>query len=223
MLPNLAIYTTSCSLVYNTTFCKCTYTMYPHYYVSNNEELLNRAEQLGWIPLKLPAEVGVPVDHMTISTMQGKYAKVLPHKFPQLTQYEFLVFVDDKYKLKEEKLVLECTLLRQHQSVMALRPHWLEAHVLFEFAEAMLQPRYFAERGQYITYIMAQQAAGLKLQLPTKHYQCNCLLRDMKHPEMQSLNETWYAHIKQCGIEDQISFFFISQLFKTSLLPWDIF
>ena len=41
---------------------------------------------------------------------------------------------------------------------------------------------------------------------------------NMKHNKINTINTTWYQHIKECGIQDQISFFFVKQLFNDSFL-----
>ena len=42
----------------------------------------------------------------------------------------------------------------------------------------------------------------------------------MKHEKINLINETWYAHIQECGIQDQISFFFVKQLFDAYIFPF---
>jgi hypothetical protein len=42
----------------------------------------------------------------------------------------------------------------------------------------------------------------------------------MKHPEINKIGETWLNHIQMCGIQDQISFFFVKQLFSDYILPF---
>ena len=39
-------------------------------------------------------------------------------------------------------------------------------------------------------------------------------LQHLKHEKTNKINETWYEHIQECGIQDQISFFFVKQLFE---------
>ncbi len=42
----------------------------------------------------------------------------------------------------------------------------------------------------------------------------------MKHEIINELNNTWYKHILECGIQDQISFFFVKQLFEPFIHPF---
>lgn len=35
----------------------------------------------------------------------------------------------------------------------------------------------------------------------------------MKHEKINEINTTWYQDIQECGIQDQLLFFFVKQLF----------
>ncbi len=42
----------------------------------------------------------------------------------------------------------------------------------------------------------------------------------MRHEKNNELSSTWYQHIQECGIQDQISFFFVQQLFSDIIYPF---
>lgn len=220
--PNLAVYTTYCGTNQNTTFCGKHYTNYPSYFISNNQGALETAEQKGWIPLYL--EGYEPVDDPIISATQAKVAKALPHRFPELAEYDFLFYSDDKYKISEELIPGLAASLRANRSPLAMKHHpWLPANVLYEYTESLFQKRYCDQRQMMMEYITSQLREGLKLEAKN-HYTTMCILRDMRHPDAQNINEAWFSHIGQCGIECQISFFFIAQLFQDiTLLPANVF
>jgi hypothetical protein len=44
------------------------------------------------------------------------------------------------------------------------------------------------------------------------------VIRNMKHKKINKINETWYQHIQECCIQDQISFFFV--LFNEDILSF---
>jgi hypothetical protein len=83
----------------------------------------------------------------------------------------------------------------------------------------MMQERYILECDKYKKYIKNQVNNGLS---ETTDYHCMCgfLLRNMKHEKIVEINTTWYNHIQECGIQDQISFFFIKQLFLDVIYPF---
>jgi hypothetical protein len=82
-----------------------------------------------------------------------------------------------------------------------------------EYNESMNQERYRLESNKYKNYINNQIKNGLS-EVTEHHCACGILIRNMKHEKMNELNETWYQHIQECGIQDQISFFFVKQLFE---------
>lgn len=209
--PNLAVYSTYCGTLKNLTFCARRYDDYPAYFITNNREVLPVAQANGWIPLLL--EGMEPSDDPIVSATQAKLAKAMPHRFEPLSQYDFLFYTDDKYKLQETILPGLAASMRANRSPMAMKLHpWLKPNVLLEYTESLGQKRYFDQRGMMIEYISSQLMAGLKVQTD-RHFTTNCILRDMRHPEIAALNETWYQHIQACGIECQVSFFFVAQLF----------
>jgi hypothetical protein len=114
------------------------------------------------------------------------------------------------------------TILKESNASLAIRPHpFLSNNVLFEFGEAMLQPRYKSQWTQTIKYITEELENGYKLEC--QMYATGVILRNMKHPDIEILNTTWYEHIVRCGIECQVSFDFVAQKFQSiALLPSDI-
>jgi hypothetical protein len=87
-----------------------------------------------------------------------------------------------------------------------------------EFGLSMYQPRYYNERVRYYNYIQKQIMLGFRYK---DDYHCTTgyLLRNMKHKKIIELNSTWYNHIQECGIQCQIAFFFVKQLFKNYIVP----
>jgi hypothetical protein len=81
-----------------------------------------------------------------------------------------------------------------------------------EFGNAMLQPRYAAEREKYEKYMAQQIQSGL-LETDDIHFATGFIVRK-NNMEMRKLGDVWYRHILACGIECQISFFFVQQMFK---------
>ena len=113
------------------------------------------------------------------------------------------------------------SILEDSNACLAVRPHpFLSKNNLFEFGESMQQPRYKAQWAQTVNFITEQIANGYKLEC--QMYWTSAILRNMRHPDIQSLNETWFSDIQRCGIECQISFNFVAQRFPIIMLPLDI-
>jgi hypothetical protein len=88
-----------------------------------------------------------------------------------------------------------------------------------EFSLSMFQKRYYDDRYRYFNYIKKCVLSDGFEETDDYHCTTSYLLRNMKHKKIIELNNTWYKHIKECGIQCQISFFFVKQLFKDCIVP----
>jgi hypothetical protein len=161
--------------------------------------------------------------------MLGKYVKVLPHKCKELQAYDYTCFMDSKCgKINEsfiEGLIDKsfvnnnyALVIRKHQFIY--NNIWNEYNVSIGLNPSYRgQQRYIIQKEQYHNYIKKQLSIGLLESVET-HCTCSFLLRSMKHPYINQLNDTWYEHIQECGIQDQISFFFVKQVFHDYILPF---
>ncbi len=62
---------------------------YPHYLISNNENFLDTiSKSFNYIPIFL--DVPLSVDPI-VSVKQSKIAKILPHRFKELREYDYLL------------------------------------------------------------------------------------------------------------------------------------
>lgn len=191
-----------------------------HYFISNNREVLKRAEALGWIPRFLDLEVS---DNVILSAHQSKIPKALPHRFAFLQGYHYLLYVDDKIRLDSHALTGLMNLLEASGAPLALKRHpSLDNNILEEFGEAMLQLRYRAQSKQIIAYLTEEISLGYRFD-SGRLFATGIILRDMTHPEVNDINELWYSHILRCGIECQIAFDFVAQRYPDiAELPRDI-
>jgi hypothetical protein len=71
-----------------------------------------------------------------------------------------------------------------------------------------------------LNYINRQLNNNIKEKTGT-HSATGFIIRNMKHPEINNINNTWYTHILDCGIECQISFFFVTQLYIDYIYTFD--
>jgi preprotein translocase subunit SecA len=109
--------------------------------------------------------------------------------------------------------------IEQNYSLL-LREHWfVHNNVWNEYNESMYQKRYVLESEKYKKYIQNQVNNGLS-EITEHHCTTQLLIRNMKHEKMIELNNTWYKHIQECGIQCQISFFFVKQLFPDIIVSF---
>jgi hypothetical protein len=160
-------------------------------------------------------------DDQIESCMAGKYVKAMPQEYKELKHYDYLCFLDSKVA-KVSELFVESSINKffvKQNFAMLLRKHWfIHDNVLEEYNESMKQARYRLESNKYKKYIETQVNAGLS----NKSLLCACgfIIRNMKHEKTLEINKTWYRHIQECGIQDQISFFFVKQLFSDVIYPF---
>ena len=103
---------------------------------------------------------------------------------------------------------------------MLLRKHWyISNNVYDEYNECIKQERYRLEADKSKQYIQHQIKNGLNEEC-NHHCATGFIIRNMKHNKINEINSTWYQHIQQCGIECQISFFFVKQLFHDFIHPF---
>jgi len=193
---------------------------YKCYYYTNNKNILEKLKSTNWITIFIDKKFN---DDVYEPNMFGKHLKAMPQEYEELNDYDYLCFLDSKLdELNEpfienfiEKYFIEdnyALILRNHPSITS-------NSVWTEFSLSMYQSRYYYERYKYHSYITNQIASGLT---DKTEYHCasGFLIRNMKHKKIIELNNTWYNHIQQCGIQCQISLFFVKQLFNDCIFPF---
>ena len=189
---------------------------YKCYYYTNNKTLIKQLNKTKWIGIYDDKPTH---DDEIESCMVGKHIKTMPHKYKELKNYDYLCYLDSKLNKVSEKFVekmINKYCIQQNYALL-LREHWhVHDNVWNEYNLSMRQDRYVKQSHQYRKYIQKQIDNGLS-ETVKKHCACGFLIRNMKHPHMVDINTTWYKHIQECGIQDQISFFFVQQLFPKDI------
>jgi len=191
---------------------------YKCYYFTNNVSILEKIKSTAWIGIY---DNKPTIDDQIDSCMVGKHVKTMSHEYKELKDYDYLCFLDSKApKVKEqfvERFITKYFI--ENKYALLIRKHWfINNSVMDEYTESMKQHRYRLESEKYKKYIETQAKNGLSLTSP--HCACGFFIRNMKHPKILEINKTWYDHINQCGIQDQISFFFVKQLFSDVIHPF---
>jgi hypothetical protein len=186
---------------------------YKCYYYTNNKTIIEQLSNTHWICIY---DDKPTTDDLIESCMVGKHIKTMPQEYNELKDYDFLCFLDSKLEKVSETFV-ENYIYKyfiQKNYALLLREHWfIHNNVWNEYNVSIEQHRYLLESVKYETYIKNQVNNGLSEE--TEHHcACGFLIRNMKHAKIIELNTTWYNHIQECGIQDQISFFFVKQLFS---------
>jgi hypothetical protein len=162
------------------------------------------------------------IDDLIQSCMVGKHIKTMSHEYLELKDYDYLCYLDNKLDSVNENFVenyIHKFFIEQNYALL-LRKHWFINHNVWnEYNESMYQRRYQLESEKYKNYIKNQVNSGLS-EFTEQHCACGFLIKNMKHPKMIEINTMWFKHIQECGIQDQISFFFVKQLFDEFIYPF---
>jgi hypothetical protein len=190
------------------------------YYFTNNVDILAKLKDSGYIAVFDDKPVS---DDLTVSATQAKHIKSCPHKYSELKDYDYLFYYDNKIRLRVgriEHVIRSCFqqenfafVITEHQTISCKKKKREHVSVWDEFKAAMPQRRYSIQRDKILKYIQTQSEKGLSL-TAKDHYKTGLILRNMKHEKINDINETWYSHIEECGIDCQLSLFFVRQLFQ---------
>ena len=186
---------------------------YNCYYFTNNKTILDMLKLTKWIYIYDDKPTN---DDLIESCMVGKHIKTSPHDYKELKEYSYLCFLDSKLQKVNEKFVEEFIdkyFLKENYALLLREHFFIKSSVWNEYNESMKQQRYIIESEKYKNYINKQISNGLS-ETTEHHCACGFLIRNMKHEKMIEINTVWYQHIQECGIQDQISFFFVKQLFN---------
>jgi len=192
---------------------------YKCYFYTNNNSIVEKLNGTNWIPIYDNKPI---TDDPIESCIAAKHVKIMPHEYNELKDYDYLCFLDSKVAHVNE-LFVENFIYKyfvEKDYALLLRKHWfIGGNVWDEYNESMFQYRYNIESEKYKKYINNQVQNGLST-ITDNHCACGFLIRNMKHKNMLEINTTWHRHIQECGIQDQISFFFVKQLFNDIIHPF---
>ena len=192
---------------------------YDCFYFTNNMETYNRLQHTGWIRVYIDE----PVKNDEVKDcFDCKMYKTCPHIINELKPYEFTVYIDSKQRIKSDNEILEVirnlpssTKICMCAHLSISQPNALQK----ELDLSMLQPRYYGQKENYIEYINSR----LKdfPEDPKHHLMGLFAIRRHNDPVTHAFNEAWFKEINRCGIQDQISLYFVQQMFPDSIQIFD--
>lgn len=180
------------------------------YFYTNSVHIYESLKNTKWIPilLKYTVDTTKSNDHFCQDTMFAKHLKAMPHLYEELNKYEYTFYFDATVKKINVEKVEE---LATHSLRFKINPD-IKNGILNELHEAILQPRYAAEKERYELYIKEQILKGFAMKTDV-HLVSTFILRKMNDPAVIQFNTVWYENIIKCGIECQIALFFVNQMF----------
>ena len=189
---------------------------YDCFYLTNNTQTYERLQSTEWISVFLP----IPIkENNNLNAFDSKFFKACPHLIKELENYEYTVYIDSKSVLVNESLLIQLINKYSHAPILMIPHRWwpcIHKAVIFEFSQSLQQDRYVQEKQKILDYINNKIEKGYSLSLPM-HYETGFIVRKNHHDLIIKLNEAWYREIVQCGIQCQISFFFVQQMFPNTV------
>tara|TARA_B100000287_G_scaffold289142_1_gene272429 strand:- start:824 stop:1657 length:834 start_codon:yes stop_codon:yes gene_type:complete len=181
------------------------------YFITNNKEISDELIKKN-IFTKVITIDNIPVINSNDSvvnyvsnTMNGKMLKVFPQIFLE-KQYDFVIWYDNKYSVNVNDTIRAINSWDNSLSLMLpTHPFDRVNNVKEEFDESMGQPRYVYEKDKYIKYINDCKKKGLSDEYKF-HSTCTYIIYNLNHKMTRKIQEEWMNNIKECGIQDQISF-----------------
>jgi len=183
---------------------------YDCYYFTNNQCTYDSLENTEWKRVFVPVTVK---NDSNLDTLDSKLLKSCPHLVKELQGYDYSVYIDTRNILLSEESVLRCITKSTKPIIMIPHRWWPQAHaaVVVEYYKSFEQERYVRDKERMERYLNDKLNEGYLLTLPM-HYETGFIVRNQKDVSVKKFNETWYDEILKCGIQCQISFFFVQQL-----------
>jgi predicted 3-demethylubiquinone-9 3-methyltransferase (glyoxalase superfamily) len=182
------------------------------YYFTNNPDTYSRLENSGWKRVWL----NIPIENDNIrDCMNTKHLRCCPHEYEVLRAYTLLCWIDSKIEITDIQKVYDMAHSLRGTKVIALCRHpILHVDVWGEYTLSLQYEKYAKQQKQYETYITKKLEEGYST-APLRHHAGFSVRRQCE--KMEEIGNMWYAHIQECGIQDQISWQFVAQRFKDSI------
>lgn len=191
---------------------------YDCYFLTNNVGLGEFAAKSNWKVIRLDhipiVDSALSAENEMLNSAHSKPLKVHPDWFlPK--DYDFIVWFDNKYQLLTDSVLNS---IYHWDPAVALmlppRPECCGADL--ELKAAMMQPRYSINREKIEKYMEEQTQLGFPVH-GARHMRTGFVIHNMKHPDIQLIQDIWQEHIDRAGIMCQIAFYFVAQRFPISV------
>jgi len=188
------------------------------YFITNINELKHRVHKAGWRPLHISVDGFNMSDSVDIA-LAGKRMKVFPQKCLPTnngTAYNIIVWFDNKFDINEPAVSDVIQRLDSRIGVYMHKHPFLCCGADVEYKESMHQKRYFWGKAMVLRYMEEEVSLGFKLH-GERHFQTGVIIYNLRNPDTLKIQNLWMEHIMRCGIQCQISFYFIAQRFPKSI------
>lgn len=191
---------------------------YDCYYFTNNRTIYDRLENTNFIRVFVD---DIPIYNcQNKDTMSSKKIRCMPFDYDILQKYNYLCWFDNKleiYSDKVETIVYHLDTLEQ--SLVFVKHPYFDKYLSIwdEYNLAIGCEKYAKEKEQYKNYIDSKLKENINNKLD-KLFLCGGFKIMKNNLISKQFGKDWYENILDCGIEDQISLYFVAQQYKDKLL-----
>lgn len=186
------------------------------YFITNNDKLAKNLKQKNIftdiILIDIPIiDSSKSIKNYVTNSFYSKMLKVFPQYF--LTKkYDFVIWFDNKFNVNTKDTLHVINNWNNNHSLM-LHKHPFLNNVKEELKESLKQPRYVYEKKKYEEYINNLKKCGFSDNY-NKHSQTGFIIYNLNHDYTKKIQYEWFKHIKKCGIQCQISFNLLRQIYE---------
>ena len=187
------------------------------YFFTNNQDMYDRLGGTKWKRVFLDIEI--KTDYQ-LSSMDSKELKLCPHRFEELCGYEFTCWLDSTLIAYDD---LICGLLDELNGcdvVMTRHPSNLKS-VWDEYYGAIALQKHQINRHRYAAYIESRLNRGYVAE--TDCFHCTGFILRRMCESVAAMCDLWLEEVKEGGINCQIIFHFVKQMYGKPVMGLDFY
>jgi hypothetical protein len=142
-----------------------------------------------------------PIESQENPKNQNRYYKLLPHRIPEIAQYEYSLYIDGSINIIGDLQQWSHTILRS-KPTMAIYTHSKRSSVSEEIISiAQRKQAPLRELAGFVDQLQANQWIGCD-----QLFDCSLLLRNSHNEEIVEIMETWWRLFLEGPKRDQLHF-----------------
>ena len=184
------------------------------YYFTNNEKTFHKATAEGWIAVffNMPTS-----PNYLDNAMNTKELKLCPHRFVQLQDYEYTCWIDSTLIAYDEKIDTLVEEMDTQKILLCLTRHPADFRsVWHEYSATAELVKHQSALSSYKAYIQSRLDRGLRAE--TDCFHCTGFLLRRNVGEVHAVCDTWLKEVAECGVNCQICFHFVRQMYDGAVI-----
>lgn len=184
---------------------------YSCYYFTNNKDIYDKLKDTGFIRVFID---NIPIyNNHNKDSMSYKIYRCNPYDYGILKDYDYLCWFDNKLQVFDHKIdELVYELDKSNKSIIFTRhPYYKKYNNIWdEYNLSMNIEKYKKEESKQFNYINKMIDKGYDISNENNYLSAGFIIRK-NNKTSKEFGLEWFNNILECGIQDQISLYFISQ------------